>query len=260
MIVIKEKRVSGLPLLEIVAEEKKQETLPTVLFYHGWTNYMESVIVNGYELAKRGFRALLPEAYLHGSRSGNRPVSENGLEFWNVVAHSINESQIIRNHYVEEELSDPERFGVSGLSMGGITTAAMLTQYDWIKAAVVLMGSPAPLSFSKWLLSSPWADQVKEEESERIPALTKEELDQALDALKPISLNLHPETINGRPVLFWHGTEDQLVPFQPTYDFYQRVKKEEYGQLVEFSIGRGVEHKVPYLTSVEMAEFFKKNI
>lgn len=257
MIQIIEATINDLPLLEIVENDKKDERLPTVIFYHGWTNYKESVLVNGYELAKRGFRALLPDAHLHGKRMGTRPVTENNLEFWNVVSHSIQEAPIIRDHYIKKGLSDPERFGVSGLSMGGITTSAMLTQYDWIKSAVILMGSPAPIPFSKWLLNSSWASERKAEWKEVLP---KEKFDAALEQLIPISLDLRPEKISGRPVLFWHGTEDNLVPFAPTYEFYQQIKQESYAESVSFSVSEGVGHKVPYTVSVEMADFFKENL
>src|SRR5699024_2084919 len=49
---------------------------------------------------------------------------------------------------------DSDRIGVSGLSMGGITTNAALTQYDWIKSAAVLMGTPSPIAFTEWLLKN----------------------------------------------------------------------------------------------------------
>lgn len=257
MIQIKETTVNNLPLLEIVEEKKKDHILPTVIFYHGWTNYKESVLVNGYELAKQGFRALLPDAHLHGKRMNAKLPAEQSLEFWNVVGRSIQEAPLIRDHYIAEGLSDPDRFGVSGLSMGGITTAAMLTQYDWVKAAAVLMGSPAPVDFTKWLFSSPWAERSQTAWAETLP---REQMEGAVAQLIPISLNLRPETIDGRPVMFWHGTEDNLVPFNMTYDFYQQIKDEPYAQNVTFSSSNGVGHKVPYTVSLEMADFFKKSL
>ncbi|MGY3777652.1 dienelactone hydrolase family protein [Isobaculum melis] len=248
MISIQHEVVSGIPVLNVAPADKMNEKLPTVIFYHGWTNYKESVLVNGYELAKRGFRAILPEAYLHGERKESELVEEKYMEFWEVVLANIKELPLLHQHYLEKGLLDAERFGVTGLSMGGITTCAMLTQFDFIKAAVCLMGSPAPMEFSKWLLQSSWATGTK------IPADTVEQIGQ----LAPIDLSVQPEKINGRPVHFWHGTADELVPYKPTKDFYEHIKNEPYAKNVSFTTSKGVGHRVPYLTSVEMAEFFEK--
>ncbi|MEG0289466.1 MAG: prolyl oligopeptidase family serine peptidase [Carnobacterium sp.] len=253
MISIKSVTVAGLPLLEVAPLGKETDELPTVVFYHGWTNHKESSLVNGYELAKRGFRALLPEAHLHGERSAGELLEKDSPEFWDVIAHSLAELPVLKDHYIQMGLSDPNRFGVSGLSMGGITTCAALTQFPWIKAAVVLMGSPSPVSFSKWLLSSKWVEGMN------VP-FNEADYAKELAALQPISLDAQPEAIAGRPVHFWHGTKDDLVPYQPTFDFYQSIKDQPYAENVSFTTTVGAGHKVPYLASVEMAEFFLKHL
>lgn len=81
MITVEHKSINGIPILEVVLTERLNEILPTVVFYHGWTNLKESSLVHGYEIAKKGFRALIPEAYLHGERSKGIPVEERSLEF-----------------------------------------------------------------------------------------------------------------------------------------------------------------------------------
>src|SRR5699024_7431300 len=181
MISIKSTTVAGLPLLEIAPSGQEMNLLPTVVFYHGWTSSKESSLVNGYELAKKGYRALLPDAYLHGERKNDDSLTVKETVFWDVVTKSLRELPGLRDHYVEAGLSDPDRFGVAGLSMGGITTCAALTQFPWIKSAVVLMGSPDPVAFSKWLLSSTWVDGVEVSLDEKA-AYIKE-----LAALAPIS-------------------------------------------------------------------------
>ncbi|MFL2104113.1 prolyl oligopeptidase family serine peptidase [Desemzia sp. FAM 23991] len=252
MISIKTVTIAGLPLLEIAPEATFSEKLPTVFFYHGWTNVKESSLVNGYELAKRGFRALLPEAHLHGERKTDESTNGN-VDFWNVVVHNLSEINTIKEYYVEQQLTDPDRIGVSGLSMGGITTSAMLTQFPWIKAAGVLMGTPSPISFSKWILNSPWTEGLDIE-------LTEEQINQMTDPLKAISLALQPEKIAGRPVYFWHGTKDELVPYSLTNEFIQTIQNESYAKNVQFETTVNGTHKVPYAISVEMADFFEENL
>lgn len=252
MISIKNVTVEGLPLLEIAPEATFTEKLPTVFFYHGWTNVKESSLVNGYELAKRGFRALLPEAHLHGERKSTEPTKGN-TDFWDVVVHNLSEINTIKEYYITQELTDPDRIGVSGLSMGGITTSAMLTQFPWIKAAGVLMGTPSPVDFSKWILKSPWTEGLDID-------LTEEQIDQITDPLKAISLALQPEKIAERPVYFWHGTDDELVPYSLTNEFIQTIQDESYAKNIRFETTINGTHKVPYAISVEMADFFAENL
>ncbi len=252
MISIKSLAVEGLPLMEITPAGKENTLLPTVVFFHGWESNKESCLVHGYELAKQGFRALLPDAYLHGERK-EKDLSKEGLEFWNVVTSNLTELSIIKDHYIHAGLSDASRFGVTGLSMGGFTTCAALTQFSWIKTAVVLMGSPDPVNFTKWLLSSKWTEGME------IP-FNEEFYTDSLAKLSSISLSTHPERIANRFLHFWHGTTDELVPYQPTFEFFQKEKQQPYGSNLSFSTSESVGHKVPYVKSVEMAEFFSAHL
>lgn len=251
MFQIIQKTIGEIPLLEVVQEELKDKKLPTVIFYHGWTSHKESVLVLGYELAKRGMRAILPEAHLHGERNKIVQSTQDNTVFWEVVTQNLKEVSLIKEEYVSKNLSDADKFGISGLSMGGITTSAMLTQFDWIHSAAILMGNTSPVEFSKWLLSSKWTDGY-----ENMDGLLTQKIK---DQLNSISLSEQPEKIAGKPVYFWHGTKDELVPFKQTEQFIDRIKDEPYAENISFTIGTGHGHKVPYEISVAMAEFFKES-
>ncbi|WP_208558744.1 dienelactone hydrolase family protein [Marinilactibacillus kalidii] len=251
MFQIIQKTIGEIPVLEVVKDEWKNESLPTVIFYHGWTSHKESVLVQGYELAKRGIRAILPEAYMHGERMDNMQQNQDPSLFWKVITQNLKEVSMIRDYYLSENLSQPEKFGISGLSMGGITTSAMLTQFDWIHSAAILMGNPSPVAFSKWLLTSKWYDGY-----ENVDGLITGEAEKQLNH---ISLIKQPEKIAGKSVYFWHGTKDELVPFEQTEAFIQGIKDEPYAKNISFSIGSGHGHKVPYEIAVEMAAFFEKS-
>jgi hypothetical protein len=169
----------------------------------------------------------------------------------------LQELPVLFDYYVKAGLTDEERFGVAGLSMGGITTCAALTQFEFIKSAVVLMGSPSPILFTKWLLTSKWAEDYPME-GNNSPA--PEKVQETLQVLKQIALNEQPEKIAGRPVHFWHGTKDDLVPFHLTEEFIESISMQPYADAVSFSVGHGVGHKVPYKVSVEMAKYLKKHL
>lgn len=255
MIRVKKVIIGDIPLIELVLEEKDDSRLPMVVVYHGWTSNKEAILVNGYELAKRGMRALLPEAFLHGERAESDNTLENNQIFWKIVERTIIELPTIYDYYNEKGLSDSKRFGVSGISMGGIICCALLTKYEWIKSAVILMGSPSPIKFTNWLFQSKW---VINSDVNDMP--NKDQINSSLEKLRSIDLSELPEMIANRSVHFWHGTKDKSVPFHLTEDFIEKISLYPYAENVSFSVGHGHEHKVPYAVSVEMAEYFENKL
>src|SRR5690625_6550805 len=102
--------------------------------------------------------------------------------------------------------------------MGGITTAAALTQYDWIHVAAILMGSPKMNEYANLTI-----DQFQG--AGELP-VTEEELNKLLGHLKALDLSLHPEKLENRPLLFWHGEADTVVPAEHAKSFYENVKRD----------------------------------
>lgn len=246
MIVIKHQVINTIPVLELVDSELQETALPLVVFYHGWCNVKESVLVNGYELAKRGMRALLPEALYHGERQVGGGPETHYLDFWNIIKQNIIEFPELVRFFADQNLVEQNKVGATGLSMGGITTCGVLKTYDWLTAAVCLMGSPNLRQFAKQVC------QELEQQGVSLPSDTA----QQIAALESYDLSAAPAKIAGRPFHFWHGTNDDQVPYAPTYAFYQQVKNTDYGRNVSFTTTDGG-HKVPYSISVEMADFFQ---
>ncbi len=89
MILIERKIINDIPILEIVEEDKKQETTPLVFFYHGITNQKERGLEPGYALASNGMRVIIPDAYRHGERKEEAYAGEPAAEFWSVVLKNI---------------------------------------------------------------------------------------------------------------------------------------------------------------------------
>ena len=179
MISIITKEINDLPILEICDSEKLGEELPLVFFYHGWTGCKERVLTQGYEIAKKGFRVILP--------------------------------------------------------------------YPWINAGVGLMGSPKPVKFAKKLVADA-ATQVK--------GMPDTEVDKQISALEPFDLSLNLEKLASRPLHFWHGTADKMVPYQDTVDFYRENIGKSYTENVTLTTTENVGHKVSQETTLEMANKF----
>ncbi len=255
MILLKNELVSGLPVLELVESKLANDPLPTVFFYHGWESYKERVLEDGYSLAREGFRVILPEAYNHGERKPHADATQDPMNFWEVVTKSVREFPLIVQVYIDAKKTLPNRIGVAGLSMGGITTSAILTQYDWVKSAVVLMGSPSPIEFTKWLLQN-----FKIDGTPLYDLLDSELTETRLKELAPISLNLQAEKIAGRPVYFWHGINDDIVPAVLTQNFVKEYQDKEYGKNMSIELTEGVGHKVPGKIIGRMTHYFSNTL
>lgn len=255
MVEIKQYNISEIPVIELYGKGKEYRRLPLVFFYHGWESRKERVLEQGYILAKNGFRAILPDAVYHGERQIESEKDLSPMTFWNAVQTNIAEFPTLVNHYVSNELAKKEEVMVAGLSFGGITTSALLTQYDWIHSAAILMGSPSPKEFSLWML--------KNFEEKQIPIydlIDKDTLLEKLDELAPISLNDHPEKIANRPLYIWHGVADTIVPFHITHEFIKKIKHEKYSLKLKFEQSENIGHEVPQAVSIQMTNFLKDAI
>ncbi|MBD1380573.1 prolyl oligopeptidase family serine peptidase [Metabacillus arenae] len=240
MVIVEHLNVSQIPLLHVVKDELKNEKTPFILFIHGFTSAKEHNLHYAYLLAEEGFRVVLPEAIYHGEREENMSLIMNlNVNFWKIVINEIQELNIIKQYFDEQQLIDPDRIGAAGTSMGGITTLGALTQYDWIKTAVSLMGSPYYEGFLRNQL-----DYMKNKGL--ILPITEEEIEKQIEHLRMFDLSLHREKLSGRPLLFWHGKKDPVVPFQPTYQFFQEIKPdyEQTPELLKFIVDEQADHKV----------------
>lgn len=247
MILIERKIINDIPILEIVEEDKKQETTPLVFFYHGITNQKERGLEPGYALASNGMRVIIPDAYRHGERKEEAYAGEPAAEFWSVVLKNIKELPDIVEAYVEAGLAKRETVSVTGLSMGGITTCIALTQYPWIHSAACLMGSPDPIGLSHWALQSRWA--------EGLPPLDDEKVNALMAPFENLSLKEHPESLVDTPFYIWHGTADESVPYEQMEQFVNSISGESYADNICFRSTEGAGHRVPYAIFEEMAVF-----
>ena len=180
---------------------------------------------------KRGMRAILPDQLLHGDR-GVRLI---GGEIWEIVANNIKELPIIKEEMRQRGLLDEAKFGVSGLSMGGISTYALFNQYPDITAAASLMGNADPARFAKWTISSVWMTGATQEQCDALEA----EIEKNKDFL-------------------WHGTTDDKVPYELNKEFYETIKDEPYAKNVEWHETPGQGHIVPHQVFEDVADFFQR--
>jgi uncharacterized protein len=252
MIGVENIKIADVPLLHIAQQDQWNDELPFIIFNHGFTSRKEFNLHYAYLLAEKGFRVVLPGALYHGERNAGQDGYKLSLHFWDIVLQSIEELEIIKESFEDKNIIDPERIGVVGTSMGGIVTLGALVKYPWIRAAVSLMGNPHYEKFSGMQI-----DELKKKGYE-IP-LSERELSQLRDRLREYDLSLQPEKLNSRPLLFWHGEKDPVVPFKPTYHFYETIIPlyQENPEKLKFIRDSHAGHKVSAAGVLETVKWFE---
>ena len=247
--ILNEENWGTIPLLHIVEKENEHKDVPVDIFFHGFTSAKEHNLHYAFNLAKKGIRVLLPEAHLHGVREDNLDEVELSLRFWEIVLTSIEELDMIRKELIKRNLIASAKIGVSGTSMGGITTLGALKMYDWIDAAAVMMGAAGYVELAK--------AQIEQFESEgfKLP-VTNIEREKLFNDLAVFDITRDQSLLNQRPLFFWHGKKDPVVPYQPTYGFYKMIKPDyqDFPEHLHFFTDKTAGHAVSrsgMLSSVE---------
>ncbi|QDP42112.1 prolyl oligopeptidase family serine peptidase [Radiobacillus deserti] len=251
MIEVFKERWGEIPVLTIVEAAKREESLPVLTYFHGYTSAKEHNLPIAYLLAEKGYRVILPDSLHHGERENDIPHAERELQFFHIVQQNLMDLATIKQELDTRNWIKEDRFGVAGTSMGGITTAAALTQFPWIKAAAVLMGSPKLTEYAKRMV-----DEVKKR-MDRFP-MTDDQVTDILHQLQHIDLSMQTDKLMERPLFFWHGDKDPVVPFEQSYSFYEEVTKlYKNPENIRFlrEVGRG--HKVSRFATLETVNWFE---
>lgn len=255
LIGIEKELVHHIPVLHIAKKEHWEEALPLIIFVHGFTSAKEHNLHYAYLLADKGYRVLMPDVLYHGERGNGAADGELQLNFWGIVLNTISELDLLKEHYIARKLVLEDRIGLAGTSMGAIITLGALTHYRWIKAAVSLMGNPCYEQFASMQIT-----EMKKRGIE-IP-LTEEELANVMGKLKEMDLSLQPKVLAGRPLLFWHGRKDTVVPFADAYSFFEQVKKDYAGEpeKIHFIEDERAGHKVSREGLLATVSWFEKYV
>ena len=202
-------KIGKIPVIRLVPKYR-EEKLPTVIFYHGWSSSKEIQLMRGMILASFGYQVILPDAINHGERGmvDYSNPAEIVRCFWPTILQNLDEYEVIRDFSIENFHADGEKLGISGNSMGGFTASGIFTSNPEIKALVMLNGSAnwtgANFIF-KELIPGELPDWLKEEEKK-------------ISAIDPMN---HIEKLKDRPILILHGKADSVVDINSQRDFYK---------------------------------------
>lgn len=253
MIKLHKESIGNLHLLHMVQAKIADQALPTVIYFHGFNGEKESSLTPAYKMVEKGLRVILPDSKYHGERRGDITSREMDLAFWEIVLQNIAELEVMKDYFVTKGLTDENRIGVGGTSMGGITTYAALAEHRWIKAGAVLMGAPMITNYARAL--------VERFNNSHQKQLTEAEVEEAIKLLRGFDLSLYPEKLQQRPLLIWHGTKDNVVPISLSDTFYEQVK-DDYGTKEDLLFIREEDrmHHLSKLSMVNTASWFSKHL
>ncbi|TWT04867.1 prolyl oligopeptidase family serine peptidase [Planomicrobium sp. CPCC 101079] len=244
----------GIPLLHVAPEQQWSEPLPTVVFFHGITSAKEHNLHYAYQLAEKGVRVLLPDALLHGERTENLSEMQLIVRFWEIILNSIKELDYINQIAHDKQLVKGE-MAIGGTSMGGITTLGALAAYPWIKAASVMMGAGNYVELSK--------GQIVQFESRgyQLP-FSEQQREELFETLGSFDSTKNLEAFNQRPVFFWHGEQDPVVAFEPTFNLYNQLKEyyREAPELLYFMREREAGHAVSRQGMLAATDWLAKHV
>lgn len=242
--------IEHIPVIEVVPDELKNEALPLVIYYHGWETSKELALTPARKIAAKKIRVILPDAMYHGERRVEKKSMIPSFAFWSSIQHNLIEFDTIIDYYLKRDLILDDRIGVAGFSMGGMTTSGLLTKHPEIKVASILMGTPSYQGFIDRLLLA------KRKYHVNVP----DDLEDILFWTTRYDLNTQPETLAGRPLYFWHGTDDIKIPYSSSHDFYKQYKDTPSGRGMVYETGENKPHILTPDIMEHTAEFFSSHL
>jgi hypothetical protein len=237
MIELDVRKLAGSEILLAYPQGKAGAALPCIVFYHGFTS---SKLVYSYfavALAQAGFRVIMPDAPDHGSRFEG---DENARlqRFWPILLNGCQEFAALREAIIEQGWLEKGRLAVAGASMGGMTALGILARHPGIKCGASLMGSGYFMSLSRTLFPSP-----------DFPA-----------ELAEWDVTHQLEKFAVKPLLLWHGEDDDVVPAAETFRLQQAMHEAGLDGKLTCEWQAGVRHRItPEALSATVA-FFQKHL
>ncbi|CAM3599807.1 esterase [Rouxiella silvae] len=249
MVEMYEENVEGIQLIHAVPAGKYHDLLPTVFFYHGFTSSKEIYSYFGYTLAKAGYRVILPDALMHGARAEpDESVLLNN--FWRILQTNVTDLALLKETFVARGLADENRLGVGGVSMGGMTAMAALAHFPWVKVAANLMGSGYFASLADHLYPSFGMDT----------GLTREAFEHQTELLLSLDISDKMALIASKPLLVWHGEQDDVVPFGESARLRQALEAYDDAPNLTFISEPTAKHRVSVYASIRTTEFFAAHL
>ncbi|MFV0264198.1 MAG: esterase [Kluyvera sp.] len=242
MIELETRTLAGQQILHAYPKGCAERALPTIVFYHGFTS---SNVVYSYfavALAQGGFRVVMPSAAEHGERF-NGDHAERLQHFWQILLQNFTEFPALRDALLASGLVSEGRLAVAGASMGGMTALGLMTQHPELRCVASLMGSGYFSELSATLFPPP----APQRERLMVP-LAKWDVGHQLARLAD------------RPLLLWHGEEDDVVPAGETFRLQQALREGGLDTHLSCVWQAGVRHRITPEALDSTVAFFRQHL
>ncbi|MEW7313329.1 esterase [Buttiauxella gaviniae] len=241
MIEMYTEQLAGIEILHAVPAGQKDSTLPMVFFYHGFTS---SKLVYSYfavALAQAGMRVIMPDAEQHGARFDGDETARL-YQFWSILKQNIDEFSALRQTLSERYPVDEQRVAVGGASMGGMTALGIMARYPQVRCVTCLMGSGYFMSLGQSLFPPRMAEL------------------ESLKALADYDISHQLENIGNRPLMLWHGEEDDVVPAAETWRLQQALIERGLDKQMVCLREPGVKHRITPTALDATSRFFSEHL
>ncbi|KHT05207.1 esterase [Pectobacterium brasiliense] len=240
---------SGIETIHAAPAGRREQPLPTIFFFHGYTSSKEVYSYFGYTLAQAGFRVILADAAMHGARyDGND--ARRLRHFWDILQSNIEELPGYVAEYRQRGLIDGERIGVCGASLGGMSALGCMARYPWISAVAAFMGSGYFSTLSSALFPPVPADS---EENQAV-------LQTLASKLADYDVTTRLDALSDRPLLVWHGEADDVVPAAESARLYQALQARNKLANLTYLTEPGVGHRITPTALQAGADFFRRTL
>lgn len=243
MIEIETRQFAEHSLLHAFPEGKRVTPLPTIVFYHGFTS---SNLVYSYfavALAQAGFRVIMPDAPDHGERfKGN--TQERMGHFWQILQQNFQEFAALRALIMAENWLLDDRLAVGGASMGAMTALGIMTQHPEVKCVASLMGSGYFTRLAHTLF----------------PPSAQDAFDSVIAPLAKWEVSTQLPRLADRPLLLWHGEDDDVVPAAESLRLQQALMQAGLDQNLICQWQPGVRHRITPEALAMTVSFFRQHL
>ncbi|PXB03629.1 esterase [Pectobacterium carotovorum] len=240
---------SGIETIHAAPAGRREQPLPTIFFFHGYTSSKEVYSYFGYALAQAGFRAILADAAMHGARYDGDDARRL-RHFWDILQSNIEELPGYVAEYRQRGLIDGERIGVCGASLGGMSALGCMARYPWITAVAAFMGSGYFSTLSSALFPPVPADS---EENQSV-------LQTLASKLADYDVTTRLDMLSDRPLLVWHGEADDVVPATESDRLYQALQARDKLANLTYLAEPGVGHRITPTALQAGADFFRRTL
>lgn len=249
MIELETREFAGIETVHATPAGKINQPLPTVIFYHGFSSSKMVYSYFAVALALAGFRVIMPDAAEHGARF-NGDAQGRLMRFWQILHQNMTEFAGLRDALFAADLIADQRLGVAGASMGGMTALGIMTHHPDVTCVASLMGSGYFTTLSRTLFPPTFV---------MTPDLQRK-LDEVIAPLEEWDVTNQLDTLSDRPLLLWHGEDDDVVPAQESFRLQRALQDSQRDSLLTCQWEPGVKHRITPMALDATVNFFTRHL